>query len=183
MTPMTTGVTLDGGKFKNGAVTGAFAYTFGSATADSGIDYEAIEQFAAEGGFSVDPNASLAVNSLPQGVVDTVAGFGDAFGARYIRELFGVDGGINYDSITYQGSNLVGTFTPGLGTAAAIRGAAAFGGTRIGNRLLNSNRYLRIGPGRMPSNGSLPAGPKVPRMSIGKGPGNPHIDLRVRPFD
>lgn len=57
-------------------------------------------------------------------------------------------------------------------------GLARLGGTRLGNSLLNSNRYLRIGPGRMPANGRFPASPNAPRISIGRGPGNPHIDLR-----
>lgn len=65
----------------------------------------------------------------------------------------------------------------------ALRGAAALGGTRLGNSLLNSNRYLRIGPGRMPANGPLPASTNAPRVSIGSGPGNPHIDLRIRGID
>jgi RHS repeat-associated protein len=67
-------------------------------------------------------------------------------------------------------------------TAAGLRAGAALGGTKLGHGL-NHNPNLRIGPGRMPARGGLPAGPKVPRMSIGKGPGNPHIDLRVRPLD
>jgi hypothetical protein len=57
-------------------------------------------------------------------------------------------------------------------------GLARLGGTRLGNSWLNSNRYLRIGPGRMPANGRFPASPNAPRISIGQGPGNVHIDLR-----
>jgi len=67
-------------------------------------------------------------------------------------------------------------------TAALMRAAAALGGTGVG-RPLNDNPYLRIGPGRMPARGGLPSGTDVPRASIGPGPGNPHIDLRIRPFD
>ncbi|MBN8549072.1 MAG: RHS repeat-associated core domain-containing protein [Deltaproteobacteria bacterium] len=58
-------------------------------------------------------------------------------------------------------------------------------------RFINSNRYLRVGPGRMPANGGLRAGTNVPRIAIG--PDRPnlpawwqrrrHIDLRIRPFD
>ena len=51
---------------------------------------------------------------------------------------------------------------------------------------LNHNPYVRIGPGRMPASGSLPAGPSVPRVSVGpQRPGfdNPHLDLRIRPID
>lgn len=59
------------------------------------------------------------------------------------------------------------------------------GGTKWGH-WINHNRWLRFGPGRMPTNGRLPAGPKVPRCSIGPqraGLKNPHFDLRIRPFD
>jgi hypothetical protein len=78
------------------------------------------------------------------------------------------------------------TFSRGAGATArnvytgrlALGGLARLGGTRLGNSLLNSNPYFRIGPGRMPANGRLPASPNAPRVSIGRGPGNPHIDLR-----
>jgi hypothetical protein len=73
----------------------------------------------------------------------------------------------------------------GLGAAAAA------GGTRAGSQLLNRGQNIRIGPGRMPevpSMGplpSLPAGPKVPRISIGADrarslESRPHFDLRSR---
>ena len=65
-------------------------------------------------------------------------------------------------------------------TAAGLRAGAALGGTRFGYAL-NHNRYVRLGPGRMPARGPLPSGTQVPRLSIGRGPGNPHFDLRVRP--
>jgi len=71
------------------------------------------------------------------------------------------------------------------GGALTARGAAWLGGTKFGH-LLNHNPVLRIGPGRMPKNGALPAGTHVPRMSVGpQRPGvpNPHYDLRVRPLD
>jgi hypothetical protein len=35
----------------------------------------------------------------------------------------------------------------------------------------------------MPSNGPFPAGTDVPRASIGSGPGNTHVDLRIRGID
>ena len=66
--------------------------------------------------------------------------------------------------------------------AAGLRGGATFGGTRAGH-WLNHNRYIRMGPGRMPARGGLPSGPKVPRLSIGNKPNGPHCDLRVRPVD
>ena len=63
------------------------------------------------------------------------------------------------------------------------RAGAAIGGTRLGNSKLNSNPYLRLGPGRMPKNNPFKASTKAPRLSIGKGPGNPHVDLRIRGID
>lgn len=71
----------------------------------------------------------------------------------------------------------------GVAGAGALRGGAALGGTRLGNRLLNSNRYLRLGPGRMPANGRFSASPNAPRLSIGRGPNNPHVDLRIPGID
>jgi len=70
-------------------------------------------------------------------------------------------------------------------TAAGLRAASWLGGTRLGHGL-NHNPYLRIGPGRMPRKGPFPPSTGAPRISIGpQRPGvpNPHIDLRIRPFD
>ncbi|MEM9101605.1 MAG: hypothetical protein AAGB12_04725 [Pseudomonadota bacterium] len=64
--------------------------------------------------------------SLPQGGVDFASGFGDmaSFGlSEYIRELYGIDGGINYGSSEYNAglySGVVGS----IGTIAA--GGMAF---------------------------------------------------------
>jgi RHS repeat-associated protein len=107
---------------------------------------------------------------IDQGVVDWVVGFGDAFLIPdLIRDAAGIDGGVNKCSELY-GAGKLGGFIWGSVPFVA-RTAAAFGGTSAG-RWLNANRYLRIGPGRWGRH------PDVPRMSIGKGPGNPHIDLR-----
>jgi hypothetical protein len=68
-----------------------------------------------------------------------------------------------------------------LSTAAGLRAAAWLGSTRFGHKL-NHNRYFRIGPGRMPRNGSLPPSTGAPRISIGPqrpGISNPHFDLRI----
>jgi len=79
----------------------------------------------------------------------------------------------------FQFSQGAGAFSRDVYTGRLLLGGLArLGGTRLGNQLLNSNRYLRIGAGRMPGNGRFPASPKAPRISIGRGPGNPHIDLR-----
>ena len=107
---------------------------------------------------------------LPQGLVDLVAGFGDAFLIpELVRDAFGIDGGIDPCSANYRGGKVTG-FVWGA-VPFTGRTAAAVGGTRFGH-VLNHNRYLRLGPGRMPG------GTHVPRASIGRGPGNPHINLR-----
>jgi len=122
--------------------------------------------------------------TIPQPVVDAAAGFGDAlsFGfTDWVRDQMGTNDAVDKCSGAYTGGKYAG-YAWG-GTGAGLRGAAYFGGTRLGNRLLNSNRYLRIGPGRMPRNGPFLPSTNAPRISIGKGPGNPHIDLRVRGID
>jgi hypothetical protein len=133
----------------------------------------------------VDPYGLFELPSLSQEVVDAFAGFGDAASlgiTDIIRDALDInDVVVDQSSDAYTGGAIAGGICPG--GVGALRGAAAFGGTRLGNKLLNSNRYLRIGPGRMPSNGSLPASPKAPRMSMGPGPNNPHVDLRVRGID
>ena len=122
--------------------------------------------------------------SVPQGVVDFSAGFGDgaSFGlTSLIRDAAGIDGGVDQGSGLYQGSKIAGNLC--TGTAGALRAGAAFGGTRLGNSMLNSNPFLRLGPGRMPKNNPFKASTKAPRLSIGKGPGNLHVDLRIRGID
>jgi len=136
--------------------------------------------------------------NLPQGVVDATTGFGDGaftvltigFGdLQSVRDFLNVDGGVNRHSTTYQGFEIAGGILGGgtLG-GAGLRVLSNFTGTARSGLLhrINHNQHLRVGPGRMPANGALPAGPKVPRVSIGpqrQGVNNPHIDLRIRPFD
>jgi hypothetical protein len=94
---------------------------------------------------------------VPQGVVDAAAGLGDGASlgiTNAIREALGTNVAVDKSSGAYAGGVIGGAFcTVGVG---ALRGAAAFGGTRLGNSLLNSNRYLRIGPGRVLANGPFP---------------------------
>ncbi len=121
--------------------------------------------------------------SIPQPVLDGFTGFGDAFLIpELIRNALDIDGGVNQCSIAYRGGKVAGTVVGSI--PVVFRGAAAVGSTRFGH-VLNHNRYLRIGPGRMPANGAgLPAGTGVPRVSVGPqikgGPPNPHRDLRSR---
>lgn len=136
------------------------------------------------GGIGSVKTTLLNVLLLLQELVDASAGFGDAlsFGAtNWIRNLLETNYVVNKYSGAYGAGKYMGYVLGGTGIG--LRGAAAFGRTRPGNSLLNSNPYIRIGPGRMPANGPFPASPNAPRLSIGRGPGNPHIDLRVRGLD
>ncbi len=125
---------------------------------------------------NADPTGELGF--LPGWAVNGAAGFGDAFLVpELIRNWWGI-GSVDKCSTSYAVGKGLG-FAVGLGPFA-LRGLAATSG--LGPlRFLNSNRYLRVGPGRMPGNGpGLGSGTNVPRMSIGEGPGNPHFDLRTR---
>lgn len=138
----------------------------------------------------VDPEGLFSASnlpSLPQSVVNAAVGFGAgiSFGlTTQINQWLGISGGVNFCSAAYQAANLAGNIVGGIATGSvALRGVAGLGATRLGNRLLNSNRYLRIGPGRMPASGPFPASPNAPRLSVGPAPNNPHIDLRIRGID
>ena len=149
------------------------------------IGYEGgVNLYEYVGGMSIqlhDSNGTDWVNNISDGF----AGFGDTItfgGTSYIRRRF-LEDPVDYNSPAYCVGEIAGI---GHGIASGLAGGsralAGVGGTKWG-RILNRNRYIRFGPGRMPKNGRFPAGPKVPRVSIGKGPGNPHIDLRFWPFD
>lgn len=106
---------------------------------------------------------------IPPPVVDAIAGFGDAFLiSELVRDALDI-GGVDKCSASYRGGKITG-FVWGAVPFTA-RTAAGLGATGFGH-VLNHNRYLRLGPGRMPG------GTDVPRVSIGSGPGNPHIDLK-----
>jgi len=115
--------------------------------------------------------------TIPAPVVNAVAGFGDAFLIPIVaRWALDIDDVVDRCSAAY-GRGMVGGIVVGS-VPFVLRGAAALGGTRIGH-ILNHNPFLRIGPGRMPAAGrGLPAGPKVPRMSVGHQ--GLHLDLRSR---
>jgi hypothetical protein len=132
----------------------------------------------------VDPTGLWAWGDpLDQDLLNATTGFGDAFLLPQImRYAFGIDGGVNQCSAAYRYGKVAGFL---VGSAPfVLRGAALIGGTRVGNAIFNSNRFFRIGPGRMPSAGpNLPPGPSVPRMVVGPtraGNVPPHFDLRSR---
>jgi len=129
---------------------------------------------------STDPLGLFGIEDLPTipaPVVNAVAGFGDAFLIPIlVRTALDIDDVVDRCSAAYRGG-MVGGIVVGS-VPLVLRGAAAFGGTRIGH-IVSHNRLLRIGPGRMPTAGrGLPAGPKVPRVSVGHE--GLHIDLRSR---
>ncbi len=73
---------------------------------------------------------------LPQGLVDGVAGFGDAFGAGLIRDALGIDGGVNKCSPAYNTATAIGSLWGPMGRLGYIakvsqipRRAAQLGGS------------------------------------------------------
>ncbi|MEO6022705.1 MAG: RHS repeat-associated core domain-containing protein [Burkholderiales bacterium] len=87
----------------------------------------------------IDPYGLFDMPSLPQPVVDIAAGLGDgaSFGlTSAIRDLAGIDGGVDENSGLYTAASVAGDM--GIGTAGAARGAAALGGTKLGH-ILNHN--------------------------------------------
>ncbi|HEX3624177.1 MAG TPA: RHS repeat-associated core domain-containing protein [Verrucomicrobiae bacterium] len=115
-------------------------------------------------------NPNLAFDSqswgdLGQGAAATTDGLLDAatfdggFGL-FDPGVFGRLGAYDKCDSTLRTSRHLGQLAGSLlDTAAALRGAARVGGTQFG-RLLNSNRYFRIGPGRWGKD-------MVPHISIG----------------
>lgn len=136
------------------------------------------------GAVSVTPEGEQRCTESPEDhgfedkAADAIVAFGDAFLIPIIvRNPLDIDGHIDYDSAAYSGGKIAG-FIAGI-IPFALQGAAAFGTARLANSLLNSNRFFRIGPGRMPASGpGLPAGPAVPRISVGSE--GLHLDLRTR---
>jgi hypothetical protein len=81
---------------------------------------------------NIDPLGLWSWPSLPQGVVNTAAGIGDAIlfnqGAR-IRRALGIDGGVNSCSASYRGGQLagiIGTLVTGEGEAIILSNAAHY---------------------------------------------------------
>jgi len=102
-----------------------------------------------------------------------------------VRDQIGSNNAVDKCSASFNAGEIAGTVTPGLGGAAALRGAAAL--SRFSSlRFLNQNRYLRIGPGNIPGGRpfTLGAGRKVPSLRIGNGRPTSlnHFDLRTRIF-
>ncbi len=109
--------------------------------------------------------------------IDGMIPFGDPLSNIY------TDNQGNLDDDIYSISQGFGVFSSSvLGPVAAARGLAAiskFGAFRV----LNQNRYLRIGNGNIPRNRPFTDGPgqNVPTLRIGNGRPSPlnHFDLRL----
>ncbi len=126
----------------------------------------------------IDPYGLWALGDpLPQGVVNAVTGFGDGsyaaitlgFGdLQDVRNLAGIDGGVDKCSTGYKAGKIAGE----------IDGALALGGSLAAKSFApggwtNSNRYLRIGLGRK-------GGDQVFRMAgqwVQRATGQAHIDI------
>jgi RHS repeat-associated protein len=177
---------LSGGKFANGAITAAFIAAAGEPGSGNG-DYSEGDGLTYHDSDINDPTGYFNENGDPliAGLgTDLVAGFGDTLsfgGTAWIRNQLDI-GSVDYTSGGYTAGRVVGTLTPGLGAAATLRAGAYLGGTRA-FRILNQNRYLRIGPGRIPAGKPFSYGPAThaPSLRIGNGTPSPwnHYDLRI----
>ena len=108
--------------------------------------------------------------SPSQGLVDGVAGFGDAFLIpELIRDAYDI-GSVDKCSSAYGRGKVAGVVTGSIPFAA--RGAAWLGGTRFGH-VLNHNRWFRIGPGRWGKD-------MIARISSRYLPGDGHYSLLTR---
>jgi RHS repeat-associated protein len=117
-----------------------------------------------------DPYGLWVPPSLPQGFVDSLTGFGDAFLIpKLIRDSFDF-GTVDECSTAYKSGKVTGVIWGAVPFVA--RTAAAVGATRFGH-VLNHNRYFRIGPGRWGKD-------MVPRVSRPYLPGDGHYSLTTR---
>ncbi|MDT4852280.1 hypothetical protein FQZ97_865040 [compost metagenome] len=132
---------------------------------------------------SIDPLGLWALGDpIDQDIVNSVAGFGDAFlVSELLRDALDIDGGVDQCSAFYRGGKATGFVWGAI--PFALSGGAALGATRAG-KLLNSNRYLRIGPGKASAKAryGLGGGRNIPMLRIGNGRPSDlnHIDLRSR---
>lgn len=176
-----TASALGGGKFANGAITAAFQHLF-NAEAHRGNWFQRAGRRAGE--FYDDYVVPAA-----EGARDGAMAFADGMIPFY--DPLAEGGYYNANDESLMMSQALGQSSRNLAGSLAVtaRAGAWLGSTRLGHAL-NHNRWFRMGPGRMPSSNApfqrLPAGPKVPRISIGPqrpGAPNPHIDLRFPGID
>ncbi|MBG6211058.1 RHS repeat-associated protein [Labrenzia sp. EL_126] len=173
-----TASVIGGGKFENGAITGAYSHLLN----DKMHEYQQsrMEKIVAN------------LPEIPQGFSDFVQGFGSAasFGLTdKINDYLGVGGYVNRDSAAYLYGDIGGSLTTAFYPAGAMRGLAYLG--KLGKtyrplRIINSNRYLRFGytplrKGPFTYKSTYGKVPRGPTMRIGNGTPNKwnHWDLRV----
>ena len=146
---------------------------------------------AAMGGRFADGAAAgariMLMNEMGEDVIDFVIGFGD--GVSYgktvdLRDSLGTNESVNMDSSGYQLGESIGNIW-GAATLALL-GVRVLASTVPKNALINQNRYLRIGPGKISktagkSRFNYGAGRDIPMMRIGnKTPSDlNHLDLRI----
>lgn len=164
--------------FVGGSTSGGLNYAgMNASLSGSGIRSSMLPAFS----LSLDPLWSTIYAatdgwSPSQTMVDISAGFGDGvssaltldmYSTADFREDWGIDGGVDEGSGTYQVSKVVGqvegAFTGGVATAKGLAKLSNFQSFRW----LNQNRYLRFGPGK-PGPGLT----KVDMMRIGPSPWN-----------
>ena len=130
---------LGGGKFQNGAITGAFAYVAGRAVQQLSDPYDPVfgmRQSEVQGIIDSSPQVVWQLGDpLPQGGVDFIAGFGDVLslgGTILVREGFGWNDAVDFGSGAYLGGAATGT-------------AVHFIGFRTGGEL-SFGRNFRVAP-------------------------------------
>lgn len=157
-----TASALGGGKFANGAVTAAFQHLF-NAEAHRGFMGK-VSRF-----FGGDPDGGFLGTNLTSKEFFGAAGDGAKRGAAAYADGFipgwdpfesaGVYNHLDDGLYWSQAAGMIGF--DAVATVSGTRVLAAAGNTRWG-KVLNANRYIRVGDGRVGKD-------MVPRISIGNG--------------
>nr|MDQ3040091.1 RHS repeat-associated core domain-containing protein [Pseudomonadota bacterium] len=121
---------VTGGKFANGAVSGAVSAAMsggGSRREESTLTAEQQASFTEQSAYNPETALAFESPSLPQGLVDGVAGFGDALsfgGSRYIRSQVGI-GSVDYSSGSYTAGEVAGVaYGTAIGGVGGLSGGA-----------------------------------------------------------
>jgi hypothetical protein len=135
---------ISGGKFGNGAATGALQFAMGKA-GERAAQNRRMEQAAA---FDYDSAMAFEPPSLPQGTVDFSAGMGDSVSldaTSYIRSSYGIDGGVNEFSDAYRYGTYAGAAVSLLAGAGSFGGAYTFGKTVTVTRWGGEGMWYMVG--------------------------------------
>jgi hypothetical protein len=102
----------------------------GSRREESPLTAEQQASFTEQSAYNPETALAFESPSLPQGLVDGVAGFGDALsfgGSRYIRSQVGI-GSVDYSSGTYTTGEVAGVgYSMAMGGAGGLRLAGSAG--------------------------------------------------------